>query len=63
MFYNFFQSKMRIDLDKPIFQMTGSITTANNLKQSGKIDKAITKVGRKIVVNKEKLLTILSNNK
>lgn len=38
-----------------------SIPTANRIKQSGKIDKAITQVGRKIVVDAELALELAAS--
>ncbi|MDR2913477.1 MAG: DUF3853 family protein [Tannerella sp.] len=35
-----------------------SMPTANRIKQSGKIDKAITQIGRKIIVNAELALEL-----
>lgn len=36
-----------------------SRTTAQMLKSSGRIDKAITQVGRRIIINKNQIITIL----
>lgn len=36
-----------------------SRTTANKIKQSGKLDKAIKQVGRKIIIDNEKALQLL----
>lgn len=38
-----------------------SKTTAQKLKSSGKIDKAITQVGRQIIINKKQVINILKN--
>ena len=56
-----FEEKIESVLDKKyVYGLAGiadlfncSIPTANRIKQSGKIDKAITQVGRKIIVNAE----------
>ena len=40
-----------------------SIPTANRIKKSGVIDKAITQCGRKIIVDAELALSLLSNRK
>lgn len=40
-----------------------SIPTANRIKQSGKIDKAISQVGRKIIVDAKLALKLASQNK
>ena len=40
-----------------------SICSAKNLKLSGKIDKAIIQEGRKIIINRKKVLEILKNRK
>lgn len=40
-----------------------SIPTANRIKKSGIIDKAIMQVGRKIVLDVEKALELISKNK
>ena len=56
-----FEEKTERVLDKKyVYGLAGiadlfncSIPTANRIKQSGKIDKAITQVGRKIIVNAE----------
>ena len=49
-------------LEKPVWQMTGlfgcSLPTANRIKQSGKIDRAITQVGRKIIVDADLALEL-----
>ena len=52
-------------LDKPVWQMTGeellfgcSLHTANRIKQSGKIDRAITQIGRKIIIDAELALEL-----
>lgn len=39
-----------------------SVPTANKIKRSGKIDKAITQVGRKIVVDAEMALELAGCN-
>ena len=38
-----------------------SRTTAQNIKSSGKIDKAITQIGRQIIINKQQVINILKN--
>jgi hypothetical protein len=38
-----------------------SKTTAQKLKSSGRIDKAITQVGRQIIINKKQVINILKN--
>jgi hypothetical protein len=40
-----------------------SKTTANAIKQSGRIDKAITQIGRKIVVDAELALSLIAKKK
>lgn len=40
-----------------------SKTTAQKLKSSGAIDPAITQIGRQIIINKQILFKVLSNNK
>ena len=41
----------------------GSIPTANRIKQSGKIDQAITQIGRKIIVDAELALELAGRKK
>jgi len=49
---------------KPVWQMTGeefiflSKHAANRIKKSGKIDKAITQIGRKIIIDAELALEL-----
>ena len=61
-------------LSKPVWQMTGeefilliggiarlfgcSMPTANRIKKSGKIDRAITQIGRKIIVDADMALEL-----
>jgi hypothetical protein len=40
-----------------------SKVTANSIKQSGRIDKAITQIGRKIVVDAELALSLIAKKK
>ena len=43
---------------KYVYGILGSLPTANRIKKSGKIDKAITQIGRKIIVNVELTLEL-----
>lgn len=54
-----------LPLKKQVYGIVGiarlfgcSIPTANRIKQSGKIDKAITQIGRKIIVDAELALEL-----
>ena len=43
---------------KYVYGILGSLPTANRIKKSGKIDKAITQIGRKIIVDAELALEL-----
>lgn len=68
------QMKPKVEIKHPekkyVYGLSGiaeifgcSRVTANSIKQSGKIDKAITQIGRKIVVDAELALSLVARKK